>query len=104
MDTLSLLLAGPVVRRVDSKSAAVWGTFRDIGDVSITVSDGRQKSTEKPGKPGGLRNPAAAIVAAGRTHTRPLGQRLHVALAVARVPAVSTANTAEAVSPGEVRA
>ena len=43
---LPLLLAGPILRRVDTTTASVWLALRDPCNVVMTVWEGRAKSDE----------------------------------------------------------
>jgi hypothetical protein len=76
---LPLLLAGPVVRRVDSKSAAFWIALSREADVEATVWQGTQTVSAGGGDPA----PGGPKVALGSARTRPFGQNLHVAVVVA---------------------
>jgi len=45
MAELPLVLAGPVLRRVDSGQVCVWIALSKPGDVTVTVFTGRVQST-----------------------------------------------------------
>lgn len=77
---IPLLLAGPLLRRVEARSVAVWVALSEQATVAVTVFAGRQKSTG-PGTSAGL------TVATGSAPTRRFGPKLHVAVTVAEAPA-----------------
>jgi hypothetical protein len=72
---LPLLLAGPIVRRVEPRSVAVWVAFREAGTVNLFVWEGRQKSSSFASVESG-----DTQLATGAAVTRKLGENLHVAL------------------------
>jgi hypothetical protein len=72
---IPLLLAGPILRRTDARSVAVWVAFSKPGVVGIRLWEGRQKSD------GAARVASGdAHVASGGVNTRRLGEHLHVAV------------------------
>lgn len=78
MVPLPIVLAGPIVRRVDTRSASVWLALSEPAhEVEIRIFDGRQKSTG-PGTVAG-----AAPVGLGAAATLRMGAHLHVVVAVA---------------------
>ncbi|PXA67081.1 hypothetical protein [Cryobacterium arcticum] len=74
MAGLPLLLAGPVVRRVDSTSASVWVALSEPAAVELRIFDGRQKSSGAGTVTAGT-HIAVGIVASAR-----MGPHLHIAL------------------------
>lgn len=78
--TLSLVIAGPVVRRVDSRVASVFIALSAPASVELLIWEGVQDA--KPGQPGKV-DTGAAHVTAGTAATRRFGENLHVAVVVA---------------------
>ncbi len=78
---LPLLLAGPVVRRVDARSATFWLATSEPVSVEARVWQGDQVSTAA----GAVQSGAAPVAQSPATSTRRLGQRLHVAIVTATV-------------------
>ena len=76
--TLPLLLAGPLVRRVEPARAAFWVALRESATVTATVWAGPQTSTGA-----GQATPGGVVVASGSAPTRQFGAHLHVATVVA---------------------
>ena len=70
---LPLVLAGPLLRRVDTESVSVWMALSSAADVTVTVFQGSQTST-------GAGTASGPVVATGTAHTRTFGSQLHVAL------------------------
>jgi hypothetical protein len=89
MATLPVVLAGPVVRRVEPEHASFWIALSEPGDVAANVWVGRQRSTGA-----GLADPGGNVVATGTASTRRFGAHLHVA--------VVTADATSALAPGEL--
>ncbi len=75
MAEMPVLLAGPIVRRVEPRSVVVWVAFREPGEVSISVWEGRLKS----GGPGSVATGESPI-GTGTVNTRRFGKALHIAL------------------------
>ncbi|MGW2600219.1 hypothetical protein [Streptomyces klenkii] len=73
MGSLPLVLAGPVLRRVDARHVCVWIALSRPGDVTVTVFRGRETST-------GDGTSAGATVGTQQRHTRKCGASLHVAV------------------------
>lgn len=88
---LPLLLAGPLVRRVESTSAAFWVALSEPATVAVTVWQGLQTSTGA-----GTASPGGPVAATGSAATRAFGAHLHVAVVVAQA--------AITLSPGTVYA
>jgi hypothetical protein len=72
---LPLLLAGPILRRVESNLVSVWLALRDEADVSVSVFEGVAAA--------GAGNPFLSSTA---ERTWRLGDKLHLALATVRIP------------------
>lgn len=81
MSELPLLLAGPIVRRVSSDSAAVWVALSEAATVELHIFEGRQKSVGAAQVEG-----AAAPIGTGVCATRRMGAHLHIALSVVSNP------------------
>ncbi|MGG5808280.1 hypothetical protein [Falsiroseomonas sp. CW058] len=81
MGDLPLLLAGPILRRLDAGTVTVWVACREPCLVSLSLFEGEATSSA-PGQADG-----AAAVGGGIATTRRLGDRLHVALVRAGRPA-----------------
>lgn len=77
---LPLLLAGPIVRRVEPTLVSVWVALSKPSQVRLSVWDSRVVT--------GSPNPLIASPAAG-VHTIRLGQKLHIALVTLKPPANS---------------
>jgi len=75
---LPLLLAGPILRRVDTTTASVWLALRDPCRVVMTVWEGRAKS--------GQSHPLAASPS---TPTLRVGAKLNVVVATVEIPATA---------------
>lgn len=75
---LPLLIAGPIVRRVDARSASVWVACSKPASIELVLFEGHQESTG-PGKVNG----DARVHGRGTVATRRLGPNLHVAVAFA---------------------
>ncbi len=73
MAELPLVLAGPVLRRVDSGRVCVWIALSKPGDVTVTVFTGRVEST-------GNGTADAPSIGTRSRPTRKFGVNLHVAL------------------------
>ena len=93
MADLPLILAGPVLRRVEPRLVAVWVALSQPRAVLLTVFEGRQVAGTGPGVFTG-----GSPRARGATNTVRIGDRLHVAVAVAELaeapsaPLVSSVN------------
>lgn len=70
-----LLLAGPIVRRVDAASASVWVALSSPATVELHVWPGAQTSVSIGAVAGN-----AAVVANGRASTRRFGEHLYIAV------------------------
>ncbi|WP_367140981.1 MULTISPECIES: hypothetical protein [Streptomyces] len=73
MGSLPLVLAGPVLRRVDARHVCVWIALSQPGDVTVTVFRGREAST-------GAGTSAGTTVGTQQRRTRKCGANLHVAV------------------------
>src|SRR4051812_33566194 len=71
-----ILLAGPMVRRVEPRLAAVWVALNQPRAVRLVVYDGRQQAPV-----------AAPPVAVGAANTLRVGANLHLAVAVVELAA-----------------
>jgi hypothetical protein len=79
MAELPLLLAGPIVRRVDNHSASVWMALsQPAREVELRIFEGRQKSNGT-----GTVESGAQPVGFGAVLTRRIGAHLHVAVTLA---------------------
>ncbi len=97
---IPLLLAGPIVRRIEPRSVTVWVALSQPGVVRIDLWQGRQKSTG----PGAVASGDAPIKT-GEVETVKLGERLHVALASTardRAAAITFFPIAPPLQPGAV--
>ncbi|MFJ1596542.1 peptidoglycan-binding protein [Streptomyces sp. NPDC088261] len=70
---LPLVLAGPVLRRVDSDSVTVWLALKEARKVTLDVFEGAN----------GVRTPADTVMSGTRV-TTPLGPHLHLVAVTAR--------------------
>jgi hypothetical protein len=70
---LPLLLAGPILRRVEPRAAAVWVALSRPGAVTLLLWEGLRKSA----------TPVAPVARSAAVRTLRIGERLHIALAVA---------------------
>lgn len=75
---LPLLLAGPIVRRVDARMASVWVACSRPSTVEIVIFDSVQTSTGPGQVVGGV-----APVGRGTVQTRRMGPGLHIAVTMA---------------------
>ena len=96
---LPLLLAGPILRRVETTLVSVFVALSESADVRITLWDGRVTA--------GSGNPWFSSAPAGATTVR-VGAKLHVVVATSRSrrprrassnPAASIATTASSSPP-----
>jgi len=86
---LPLILAGPIVRRVEPRSVSVWVALRDAVPVTLRLWAGTQRSTG-----GGLvQSGDAPLVTSQSAAPRRFGQRLHVAVVTAEPPTALTPGT-----------
>ncbi|MCW2848204.1 MAG: hypothetical protein JWR90_2178 [Marmoricola sp.] len=70
MTDLPLVLAGPILRRVDAKRVCVWMALSKPGDVAVTVFSGRATST-------GAGTADKPSIGTQSRATRPFGAHLH---------------------------
>jgi hypothetical protein len=70
---LPVVLAGPLLRRVDTEFVDVWMAISSAAEVTVTVFQGSQTST-------GAGTADGPVVATGTARTRAFGSQLHVAL------------------------
>ncbi len=77
--SLPLVLVGPIVRRVDSRMASVFIALSKPAALEMRVWEGVQVA--QPGQPGVVKS-GASPVATGTSHTRRLGESLHMAVVV----------------------
>ncbi|HEY8611367.1 MAG TPA: hypothetical protein VIL69_08785, partial [Roseomonas sp.] len=98
MTELPLLLAGPILRRLDGETVTVWVACREPCLVALTLFESEAVSTG-PGAADGLEP-----VGGGIATTRRLGDRLHLALVRAGRPE-GAANNPETppLQPGHLR-
>jgi hypothetical protein len=73
---LPSVLAGPIVRRVDSTQASIWIALRDPADVTAFVWQGIQVGTDNAGAVGS----GDAPLGSAQLATRRIAQHLHVAV------------------------
>jgi hypothetical protein len=79
---LPLVLAGPIVRRVEPRLCTLWVALREAATVTGTLWDGAQFATEHAG----LVASGDAPIARDSRPTRRFGERLHVAVVPVPVP------------------
>lgn len=79
---LPLILAGPIVRRVEPRLAAFWLATSEACDVTATIWPGFQTVGSSAGTIAGPTNPWAS---SDPTPTRRIGGRLHVSVVVVEV-------------------
>ena len=91
---LPLLLAGPIVRRVDAAGASFWLAFSQSVTVTATVWQGDQISTG----PGQVQSGASPVAQSTPTPTIRFGERLHV------VTVTATPTLGGLLVPGSVHA
>jgi hypothetical protein len=84
MAGLPLVLAGPIVRRVEPRLVAVWVAVRDPVPVTLHVWSGQQVAAPTAGS---VTSGNAAVATGGPVNPRRFGQRLHVAVATAELTA-----------------
>jgi hypothetical protein len=80
---LPLILAGPIVRRVEPRLAVLWLATSRSCDVTATIWPDLQTIGAQPGTIDGPANPWAS---SDPTPTRPIGGKLHVVVVVVEVP------------------
>jgi hypothetical protein len=81
---LPLILAGPIVRRVEPAFAAVWMAVSHPASIQVDVYPG---IVDAHAPPGSLASVHAGVVATGSGRTRRVGERLHIAVVTAHVVA-----------------
>ena len=86
MADLPLVLAGPILRRVEPRLVAVWVALSKPRAVVLTVFEGRQVAGPAPGS-----SPAGRRGRSGATNTLRIGDKLHVAVVVAELAAAPAA-------------
>ena len=91
MADLPLILAGPILRRVEPRLVAVWVALSDRRSLLLTVFEGRQPA----GAGTGVFTGGTPRVR-GATNSLRIGDKLHVAVVVAEVPPAP----AQALTPG----
>ena len=80
MADLPLILAGPILRRVEPRLVAVWVALSQPRAILLSVFEGRQQAGTGPGVfTGG--QPRAR----GATNTLRIGDKLHVGVVVAEL-------------------
>ena len=77
MSTMPLLLAGPVVRRVEPKLVSVWVALRDACSVELKLWEGDVTSTSEVGQPVAT---SEAPFDTKIDDTKRIGEKLHIAL------------------------
>ncbi len=80
MADFPLLLAGPIVRRVEPTLVSIWVALSEPRSVRLAVFEGRVQTGGGPGIFAG-----AAAVAMGAANTLRLGDHLHVAVVYAEL-------------------
>jgi hypothetical protein len=80
--TLPLVVAGPIVRRIDTRFCSFWVALSSPATVTADVWAGIQQSQAV-----GVVSSGAPKVATGSAPTVRFGERLHVAVVTARAPA-----------------
>jgi len=94
MATLPPVLAGPIVRRVESRACSFWIALRDASDsVTATIWRGIQSA----GPAGGSVNSGDPTVASASVKTRRFGKQLHVALITVKID-----SPAPSLTPGTI--
>jgi len=73
---LPLVLAGPILRRVEPRLCTVWIALREAARVQVTVWQGAQFATANPG----FVASGDAPIAVDTRQTRRFGENLHVAV------------------------
>jgi hypothetical protein len=91
---LPLILAGPILRRVEPTTVAVWMAVSRPGLIEVGVYHG---IVDAHAPVGSLAAVQAQVVAAGRGRTRRVDERLHLAVVVAE-----TAVSAQVLLPGQL--
>jgi len=74
---LPLVLAGPIVRRVDDRSASFWIALREPADVTGRVWVGQQTAPVPA---------SSTLKAEATTPTTRLGEKLHLAMVTVKIP------------------
>lgn len=82
---LPLILAGPMLRRVEPRSVAVWIAVKSPSSVKVDLYTGVVDAGVTSGT---LASIGAQAIGAGTASTRRLGNNLHVAVVVATTPQV----------------
>lgn len=82
-DTLDLVLAGPIVRRVEPRLACFWIALSQSASVTVTIWQGIQVAGGTPGTVAS----GNASVASATVETRACGKHLHVALVTVKIDA-----------------
>jgi hypothetical protein len=85
-----LLLAGPIVRRVEPRLVAVWVALRDPVPITLHVWSGQQNAASAAGS---VTPAQAAVVTSAPISPRRFGQKLHVAVVTAELTAPTPALT-----------
>src|SRR5215813_1092702 len=80
---LPLLIAGPIVRRVEARQVSVWVALSEAR--TVTLSLWRDFVTTGPGTGVFVGGPAPAHAA--ETMTKRIGEHLHIALVTITMPA-----------------
>ncbi|MCB1725295.1 MAG: hypothetical protein KDJ39_16545 [Gammaproteobacteria bacterium] len=80
-DPLDLVLAGPIIRRVEPRLVAIWVALSQTALVSVRVWHGLQTASATVDEVASGQQPIADAVAA----TRRFGENLHVALVVVKI-------------------
>jgi hypothetical protein len=86
---LPLILAGPILRRVDPRSVSVWVALREPSTVRLYLWQGRQKSAAV-----GKVQSGDAVLIIGKARTIRIGDKLHVALVTTALDEDPSDNTA----------
>lgn len=81
---LPLVLAGPIVRRVEPRLVAVWVALSEAAPVTLRLWSGSQSAGSSAGT---VLSGDAPLVTGRESASRPLGRHLHIALATAELAA-----------------
>lgn len=81
---LPLILAGPILRRVEPNLVSVWVALRDAAQVKLVLWDGQIEAPDPDDFSSWFRSPNPG------TPTVRLGERLHVVVVTARLPEEKT--------------
>src|SRR5690348_3778530 len=83
--TLPVVLAGPIVRRVEPRLFTVWIALRDAVNAPDSVEVKIWRGFQYPGPAAGAVSTGDPRVPSGTATTRQFGQHLHIALVVVKI-------------------